>query len=232
MSQTPVLFPGAALSRNSVMRNSAVQASAYVTMDASMARLPVTVDDALTSTGACPLVANKARFARLKFRDPAEMTGYGIYNLYGTMSAGTANIGSAIYEYRPKSRGFTLVFVQGSFATVTGPSFIESVINFSVPIKFDRTKTYVVGVVNSAPSLFTGNGIIHNISGANDLFVYYQATSDVTIATGWPTTLNFNGAKSAGDFFSTYRSNMFSMAMNVNYNGSSSVVDQLTGLMY
>lgn len=230
MSQTPVLFPGSVLSRNSVMRNSALQAGAYAAMDASLSRMPSTCDEALVTSGANPLTANKARFARLKFKDPASINCSMMFNNHGTIGASSASVGSAIYEYRPQSFGFTLSFLFGAFSNITGPTTVESDFNLPGPVMLDHTKAYVVAVVNSNPSAFTTNCQLHQFSSGPDAYTYAQSINDVTIATGWPSSFTGVFTKSfpaGGDLSLGYRTNLYTGVSNARFDG-----DQLYGLMY
>lgn len=198
MSQNPVLFPGAALSRNSVMRNSAVQASAYVSMDQSLARLPVTCDEALVTAGANPLTANKARFARLKIRDNAEHTAGAIWSKQGSNTGSAVNVGHALYEYRPQINGFDLVLVSGSFLPVNNSLTLSTsgwaVTQITPTVPIDRTKAYVIGIVNESPSSFS-SALIFSLDPtlASSAASCAQTLADVTVATGWPKVLKHRG---------------------------------------
>lgn len=231
MSQRPVLFPGSVLSRNSVMRNSALQSGAYAVMDASSAKMPATCDEALLTSGANPLTANKARFGRLKFRDPADITCSIVFNSHGALGASTVTVGTALYEYRPQPFGFSLSLVSGGFMSIVGPLTAESDMVFPQPILLDHTKAYVIGVVNSSPASFASNCWYHQIPSAGpDVYTYAQSLADITIATGWPTSLNGQFTKSSpagGDLALGYRTNLYTGASNARGSG-----DQLYGLMY
>lgn len=230
MSQTPVLFPGAALSRNSVMRNSALQAGAYASMDAASARLPVTCDEALVTSGANPLTANKARFARLKLRDNADSVCSSIINIHGYTASGTHTVGSALYEYNPQPFGFSLALVDGGFFQITGPSSVEVDVPMRNVISLIRTKTYVIGVVNDSPSSFTSGCWLHSIASGPDIVTYAETVNSVTRSSGWPKKLDAYTTKSyapGGDIAVGVRSNLFSVISN-----AKSDQDQLYGFIY
>lgn len=232
MSQKPVLFPGAALSRNSIMRNSAVQASAYVAMDASSARLPVTCDEALVTDGANPLTANRARFARLKLRDPASQVAASITSFHGAHAGADTVVGAALYEYRPQQYGFSLALIQGGFKTIKGVTASETDILIQPVVSLNRTKTYVIGVVNASPASFASDCKYHSLPPTMTLtaVTYLESAQDITIATGWPKQLEcramYNMATS-GDLLFGFASNLWSVVLNVTSDNN-----PLFGLMY
>lgn len=230
MSQTPVLFPGAALSRNSVMRNSALQAGAYVAMDASVARLPVTCDEALVTDGANPLTANKARFARLKMRDDAAFTVASITAWHGyPMSIGSSSdVGVAIYEYRKQPYGFSLSLIAGYFENMQYPGSPSIEFNLNTPMLLDRTKTYVIAVVASNPSALNAGCIKHILPSTSIALIagYFESVDDITVATGWPKSLecNLQGASWGGGILPGQLSNVFCVASNIKSTDSSAML--------
>lgn len=232
MTQKPVLFPGAALSRNSVMRNSALQAGAYAAMDPSMARLPVTCDESVVSAGANPLTANKAMFGRLKFRDDAGFVGASMTSFHGAHSGADTMVGAALYEYRPQPYGFSLAFVQGGWKNIVGTTAAETDIPLVPVVPFDRTKTYVIGVVNASPSSFASNCKYHSLPStmSSTAVTYVQSVEDITIVTGWPKELRctaLSNLAASGDLSFGFVSNLYTVVLN-----TASEASPLYGLMY
>jgi len=203
MAQKPIAYPGAVLSRNSQIRMQALQGGAYVPMDSASARLPVSFDESLISTaGVIAADADKAAFARLKFRDDADFTASALAAIFGVPNVGSTDVGIAVYEYQPTVSGFTLALVFGGFYTqdAADPDVWPTVlIPIPVPFMFDRTKTYVIGAVAHAWTNFTGSGH-HSFTSfmtmpTNSMALgytsgYASSVQAITRATGWPMTLH------------------------------------------
>ena len=234
MSQRPVLYPGAALSRNSVMRNSALQSSAYVTMDQSMARPPVTCDEGLVTSGNNPLTANKARFARLKMREDADYSAGSIWSYQGSNVGAAVNVGHALYEYRPQVNGFDLSLVSGAFLPVNNSLVSAWTVTQILPtVPLDRTKTYVIGIVNANPASFTGSALFGTLNSTLASQGPSPATSlaDITVATGWPVALRHRGVPGLPglqtDFSFGQITTMFAVVME-----AQSTIKELFGTLY
>lgn len=196
MSQNPVLFPGAALSRNSVMRNSAVQASAYVAMDASLARPPVTFDElfAVNNGATTPILADRPCFSRLKFRDNSDYDCGTVVAMMGTPTSPPVTWGAAVYEYQPlDGGGFCLRFVTGAFKQMQlGYSY--HAMRLPTPFRFDRKKAYALGLVADTNALSqsataTFNSVIRLPAGQLQYDAFYTTSYNVTSSSGWPSIL-------------------------------------------
>lgn len=210
MAQKPILYPGAVLSRNSQMRQAAVQGGAYEQSDPKLFNAAVTLDDAVATTGAFPGNADTLYLARVK----------GLVNdgdvsflscTIGTAASG--RVGIALYElqYVPE-RGtilFKLVQERSGWRDLSASSATRTLtFSSSNPYLVRRTGAYAIGVVTS--NAVTANAQFADV-GSSSIEYGVAVTEDG----GFPAEVNTGGDEAEGLLFHTSSTRVYKCRMGL-----------------
>jgi len=200
MAQKPVLYPGSVVSRNSQVRQAALQGGAYVAMDGRLARVLRTVDEMHCALVDNPMTANKATFVRLKNDDQADTT-IGVLFAFAGIPAVSANVGVALYrmEHTGDAR-YTLRYVDGTFVVKTPGS---PVVDYELtrPVKMERDQVYVLALVTdtvgASMTLSSAVTPAFSFSVGGYSSGVLLSTADITTTTGWPRQLSVSALSGA-----------------------------------
>lgn len=184
MAQKPILYPGSVLSRNSQMRQAALQGEAYAPNDARVFNHPNTITDKSAITiGAFPGAVDTMYLARVK----GIIVGGDVASLSCLLGTGVGRIGMALYElqFDPVSASMTFVLIpeRQGWADISGGG--GAIVSFpkTRPYEIDPRKGYAFGVVTT---VVTANA--YYVNPFNSL----QYDPAVTETTGFPERINTN----------------------------------------
>ena len=198
MAQKPVLYPGSVVSRNSQVRQAALQGAAYETQDPRLFNPATTLDDGLVTTGAFAGNADTLYIARVKGLVNDGDVSF-ISCTIGTAASG--RVGIALYElqYIPERDTvlFRLVPSRSGWVDISASNATRT-LSFSAarPYMVKRNSAYAIGVVTS--NAVTANAEFADVGSSS---IEYGVA--VTESGGFPASMNTSVDEDVGFLFHT-----------------------------
>jgi hypothetical protein len=186
MANRPVNFPGAQLSRNSQIRNSALQAGAFATPDPGTIRPPTTVpDDIAIQFGNPGATAGRVYFARLKWDQRIDYQIQRFGCSVSNQDATPKKVGNALYRFSIDNGVATFSLIGGGFQLLPVGGFSSPSAVWPTGYTLDRNSQYIGAFYTETAVLGDTEYVIGNVAAPA-----FLVANDITGGgVAWPQTV-------------------------------------------